>query len=157
MTSVAAQIRQLQQAPATELVERYRELFGGEPPTTRGPWLFRRIAWQLQADAHGGLSPRAQERFDALAADLPPVPPRDATKRHTGRVKGLRKKGDLVPGQVLERDYKGTQIRVAVLDDGVEYDGVKYTSLSAVARAVTGSASVNGRLFFGLTERKRGS
>ena len=57
-------------------------------------------------------------------------------------------------GTVLTRIYKGTEIRVVTLDDGFEYDGRVYGSLTAVAKAVT-VQHWNGRLFFGLTKRKR--
>ena len=60
------------------------------------------------------------------------------------------------PGTVLSREYHGREIRVVTLPDGFEWDGQHYGSLSAVARAVTGS-KWNGRLFFGLTTRKRKS
>jgi len=55
---------------------------------------------------------------------------------------------------VLTRRWKGTDVRVVAVDGGWECDGVVYRSLSAVARAVTGSRW-NGRLFFNLTERRR--
>ena len=55
---------------------------------------------------------------------------------------------------VLLRQYHGREIRVLTLDDGFEYDGQRFRSLSAVARSVTGQRW-NGLLFFGLTKRKR--
>ena len=59
-----------------------------------------------------------------------------------------------IAGTVLTRVYKGHEIRVVTLDDGFEYDGRVYGSLTAVAKAVTGQ-HWNGKLFFGLTKRKR--
>ena len=53
------------------------------------------------------------------------------------------------PGNWIERDYKGQTIRVLVIADGFEYEGERYRSLSAVAKAVTGS-HMNGFLFFRL-------
>ena len=58
------------------------------------------------------------------------------------------------PGTVITRIYRGRDLQLHVLDDGFELDGVHYRSLSEAARAVTGS-KWNGRLFWGLTERKR--
>ena len=58
------------------------------------------------------------------------------------------------PGTVLTRRYHGHEIRVVTLDDGFEWEGRHFRSLSAVASAVTG-AKWNGLLFFGLTQRKR--
>jgi len=59
------------------------------------------------------------------------------------------------PGSTLSRQYRGHEIRVLVLEDGFEYDGRHYASLSALAREVTGQRW-NGLLFFGLTKRDRG-
>ena len=53
---------------------------------------------------------------------------------------------------MLSRPYKGRDVMVLVLEKGYEYEGEVYRSLSAVAKAVTGS-HWNGKLFFGL---KRG-
>jgi len=61
-----------------------------------------------------------------------------------------------MPGTVLTREYRGRTIAVTVLDEGFECEGKVYRSLSAVARAVTGTRW-NGLLFFGLAgkgERK---
>ena len=58
------------------------------------------------------------------------------------------------PGTVLTRKYKGEVLHVKVRPDGFEYEGAVYTSLSAVARRITGS-HCNGYLFFRL-DRKGG-
>jgi hypothetical protein len=60
-----------------------------------------------------------------------------------------------VPATVLTREYRGKTVLVTVLDRGFEYEGVVYRSLSAVARAVTGS-HWNGYGFFGLAGGKDG-
>ena len=57
----------------------------------------------------------------------------------------------LAPGSLLTRNYKGRRLVVRVLNDGFEYEGTKFGSLTAIAKHVTGSAW-NGRLFFGLTK-----
>ena len=58
------------------------------------------------------------------------------------------------PGDVLSRCYKGQAITVRVLESGFEYEGRRFRSLSAIAKAVTG-AHWNGLLFFGLTSGRR--
>ena len=58
------------------------------------------------------------------------------------------------PGSTIVRDYRGQQLRLLVLGDGFELDGVHYGSLSEAARVVTGQRW-NGPLFWGLRERKR--
>ncbi len=69
-------------------------------------------------------------------------------------LKKNRRLDDPAPGTVLTRTWNGQEIRVLVRDDGYERDGELFRSLTAVARAVTGS-KWNGRLFFGLTKRKK--
>ena len=64
------------------------------------------------------------------------------------------KPGDQPVGTTLTRVWRGNEIRTTRVEGGWEYDGVMYRSLSAVAKAVTNS-HWNGRLFFGVTKRKR--
>ena len=54
-----------------------------------------------------------------------------------------------LPGTTLSRAYKGVDVRVKVLDEGFEYEGEAFKSLSAVAKAITGTHT-NGFLFFRL-------
>jgi hypothetical protein len=58
------------------------------------------------------------------------------------------------PGTVITRSYRGRELRLLVLDEGYELDGVHYGSLTEAARAVTGS-HWGGPLFWGLVQRKR--
>ena len=53
------------------------------------------------------------------------------------------------PGNVLRRLYKGRTLQVRILQDGFAYEGQIYPSLSAVAKAITGTHT-NGFLFFRL-------
>ena len=48
---------------------------------------------------------------------------------------------------MLHREYKGRQIRVLIVNNGFEYEGQLFKSLTAVANAITGS-HVTGFLFF---------
>ena len=56
------------------------------------------------------------------------------------------------PGNMVERQYKGQMIRVVVLQEGFEYEGQRYRSLSAIAKEVSGTHT-NGFLFFRLGRR----
>ena len=56
------------------------------------------------------------------------------------------------PGTILTRRYKGRTLQVEVLEHGFALEGKTYRSLSAVAKAVTGS-HCSGHFFFGLTEK----
>jgi len=61
----------------------------------------------------------------------------------------IKPSGELLPGMVLKREYKGRTVRVTVLADGFEWEGERYKSLTAVAKAVTGK-HWNGFHFFNL-------
>jgi hypothetical protein len=145
----------LRRMPVAELRQKYAEVFGEATNTKNRPWLIKRVAWRLQALAEGDLSERARRRAEELArdADLRLNPPKgDAAgvpdERPAPRTVPFKPDERLpVPGTVLTRRYKGEDLRVRVLTDGFEFDGQVYGSLSAVARAVTGS-HCNGYLFF---------
>ena len=111
-------------------------------------WLWRRIAWKIQEQRFGGLSGVARRRLDELIAELD-LP---LGRAHTVREK-IQRRGDPPIGTTLTRMWKGQEVRVTAVDGGWEHEGVVLRSLSAVAKAVTGS-HWNGRLFFGLTKRK---
>src|SRR5260370_39772923 len=77
------QLAELQRLTTPQLRARFAEVFGEHTPANNRAWLFKRIAWRLQALAEGGLSERARQRAAELAndADLrlnPPAPPRTA-------------------------------------------------------------------------------
>jgi len=118
-------------------------------------WLVKRIIWRMQALAEGDLSERARRRAAELAndADLRLIPPRSAHAKPAGPVSGAKLDGPdprlPVPGQTLRRLYKGRVLHVRILPKGFEFEGAVYQSLSAVAKAITGSHT-NGFLFFHL-------
>jgi hypothetical protein len=146
----------LEKLTTKQLRLRYAQLFGETTNANNRVWLLRRIAWRLQAQAEGGLSERAKKRALELAndADLrlsPPTPRRPRKARAepiVATVPGVDRRLP-VPGTLLCRPYKGKQVRVKVLDQGIEYEGRLFPSLSAVAKAITGSHT-NGYLFFRL-------
>lgn len=147
---LARQIALLQRLSVTQLQAKYAEAFGEPTRAYNRSWLVRRIAWRLQALAEGGLSERAKARAGELAndADLRVIPPRQSPEDDAPAVIPLKPDQRLpAPGTVLTRPYKGETLQVKVLPDGFEYAGREYRSLSAVAKAVTGS-HCNGYLFF---------
>lgn len=158
--NIAREVAALKRMTVKELRSRYVEVFGEATRSGNKDWLRKRIAWRMQANAEGGLTERARSRAEELAndADLrlrrPPDRPAPSPSSTTMRAKvdfGDRA-GALMPGTVLTRPYKGRTITVTVRDDGFEFEGEVYRSLSAVAKAVTGS-HWNGRYFFGLKGR----
>ena len=162
--NVAKEVAALQRMTVTQLREKYADTFGEATATGNRTWLVRRIAWRIQVLAEGDLSERAKARAAELArdADLRVIPPREATTPApaVGSLRTAppqREKGDgrlPPPGSILTRAYKGGTVQVKVLPHGFEYAGGVYQSLSAVAKAVTGS-HCNGFLFFQLNTGDR--
>ena len=153
MMNIATQIARLKHQTPQQLRDKYLEVFGDPTRSGNKANLIKRIAWRLQANKEGDLPQRARRRAAELArdADLRLNPPRvvDLQEDPDALATGSSS-GQLMPGTVLRRDYKGRTILVTVLEKGFEYEGEAFRSLSAVAKAVTGS-HWNGRLFFGLT------
>jgi hypothetical protein len=156
---LAAEMAALRHAPVAALRRRYAELFGEATRATNKVWLVRRIAWRLQALAEGDLSERARRRAAELAqdADLRLLPPRPVPEAvlNPMALPASRPADPRIPcpGSVLTRRYKGTVLQVRILDQGFEFEGRRFHSLSAVAKAITGS-HCNGLLFFHLTGRR---
>jgi hypothetical protein len=154
---IQAQIDALRRMTVRELRGRYREVFGEESRSNHKQFLFRRIAWRLQADAEGGLSERARQRALEIAndGDLRIRAPKGFdfdTAGHRCVQDKITPDADPrrpLPGTVLEREYKGQQIIVKVREDGFDYNGQHYRSLSAIAKEITGT-KWNGYLFFHL-------
>ena len=151
--TITNEIDELRAMTVPALVERYREVYGKEPRIRHREWLWKRVAWKVQEQRLGGLSKVAQKRLEELIAEID-LPIDERKRTVSGRLKAPRKPTDPAVGTCITRHWRGREIRVQVLDTGFECDGVVYGSLSAVARAVTGSRW-NGKLFFGLTGRKR--
>ncbi|MCK6486252.1 MAG: DUF2924 domain-containing protein [Phycisphaerae bacterium] len=158
--NIAKEVAALEQMTVGQLQDRYAETFGEPVRSRHRQYLIRRIAWRLQANAEGGLTERALCRAEELAddADVRLTPPRWATigdverPGMTTKVVRVRATADpRVPrtGSQITRKYRGKTITVTVLDDGFEYLGERYRSLSAVAKAITGS-HMNGFRFFAL-------
>lgn len=157
--NIRKEVAALERLAISKLRERYAEVFGEPTNGNSKPWLIRRIAWRLQERAYGALSERARRRAEELAddADLRTMPPRErdgAAVRLSVRVTEPPAPAPLdrrlpLPGTVIQRNYKSRVLHVKVLADGFEFDGERYGSLSAVAKAATGS-HCNGFAFFGL-------
>ena len=148
--SITAQIAEIQSLGIPELRGRWRTLFGTEPPGYSKEHMCRRLAYRVQELAHGGLP-------DATRATLRAVAERDGACTPGARL--VRRKandGAPVPGTRLVREWHGERHEVTVVVNGFEYRGRLFRSLSAVAREITGSRW-NGRLYFGLRDRKKGS
>ena len=122
----------------------WRDLFGSEPPPFNRRYLEGRLAYRLQELIYGGLKPETVRRLEKLGEQL------DGSK-------GKRRRGGrerrLIAGTRLVREYQGVEHVVTVTADGFEWEGRPYRSLSAIARAISGTRW-NGPLFFGLRNRQ---
>ena len=163
--SVLIEIEKLRRASLAVLRQKYREVFEEETQCRHRGHLFRRIAWRLQALLEGDLPQRARQRASQIArdADLRTVAPRDFFSVGSARVEttpadptGPPQDHRLpLPGTLLTRQWKGRSILVEVLAKGFRYENRPYSSLSAIAGAITGTRW-NGLAFFGLTRPSGG-
>ncbi len=142
--SVTARLVALQAAPIAELKEQWRSLFGKEPPPFSRTYIQSRLAYRIQELAYGGLKPEIVARLEALGEQL-----------DGGNIVLRRIRHDAKPiaGTRLIREWKGVEHHVTVQADGYEWQGRPYKSLSAVARAITGTRW-NGLVFFGVKNQR---
>ena len=161
--NVTKEVAALKRLTMQDLRAKYAEVFGEATPSGNRAWLVKRVIWRLQALAEGDLSERARQRAAELADDaelrvISPRPPRQPkpsvtpTPTAAAPAAPRSRAGGPMPGAVLTRSYKGERLEVRVLAAGFEFEGTVYRSLSAVAKAITGT-HWNGRLFFGLTRQ----
>jgi hypothetical protein len=163
--SVWIEVEKLRRASLAALRQKYEEVFQEETRCRHRQHLFRRIAWRLQVLAEGDLTQRARQRAHQIArdADLRTVAPRDffgvgSTQVQTAPGDRAGRPHDSrlpLPGTLLTRQWKGRSILVEVLAKGFRYENRPYSSLSAIAVAVTGTRW-NGLAFFGLTRASGG-
>ncbi len=107
--------------------------------------LARLLAYRLQVDRLGGLSKKASSYLKTLQTEV--------RAGRTPDIPYLEQK-QLKPGSHLVREHAGVLHRVMVLEGGYAWDGKTFPSLSAVARAITGT-NWSGNRFFGLKDKAR--
>lgn len=156
--NITKELATLQKLGMNDLRARYAKVFGETTRAGNREFLTKRILWRMQSKAEGTLSERALRRAEELADEAylrTTIPKMRAAIGREVVLDAPRNSGLPMPGAAITRQYKGRTIRVTVLPEGFEYDGEVYTSLSAVAKAVTGS-HWNGNLFFGITQKRTG-
>jgi|SRR5882672_10318995 len=133
--AIEAEVDRIRSLGIAALRQRWRLMFGGSPPTGLTKDLIRRmIAYRIQEEAFGGLDRETIKLLDRLARGEKPST--ELNRR-------------LKPGTVLIREYQGERHTVTVVPGGFLWQDTTYTSLSTIARAITGTAW-NGPRFFGL-------
>ncbi len=142
--TVLARLAALKTTRTTDLKQQWRALFGTEPPPYNRRFLESRLAYRIQELAYGGLKPETIERLEAIAEDLDGGDPERRRRPAKDRP---------ISGTRLIREWQGVEHCVTVRDEDFEYQGRPYKSLSAVARAITGTRW-NGLVFFGLKNQR---
>ncbi len=137
-------IAALEQREIRELRMEWRQLYRAEPPRRLSrDLILRAIAYRIQEGTHGGLGLATKRRLNALAEELEA---KGAAHFDAAIV--------LKPGTKLVREWHGRSHTVMVTEDGFEFDGQRYRSLTRVARLITG-VHWSGPVFFGLKQRPR--
>jgi len=142
MAPLKDQLAGLATMPPAQLRAEWRRVYRTAPPSLSTDLLARGIAYRLQEKRYGALSPKAA---------------RDLVRHATGPVEtgtAVRPEISLRAGTRLVRSWRGITYTVAVVEDGFVFDGERHTSLTGIARQITGAAW-SGPRFFGLTKLGR--
>ena len=150
--NIAKEVAAMGRMTTKQLQDKHIEVFGERTRSSHKQYLIKRIAWRMQANAHGDLSERARKRAEELAndSDLRTTPPKVKPVDQPAVTTPVAFDHDSrlpMPGAILRRQYKDREIVVRLLPKGFEFEGEVYRSLSAVAKAVTGK-HWNGYHFF---------
>jgi len=138
---MARRLEALCELSPDELRKEWRRLYRSQPPRLSRDLLVRALAYRIQALRYGGLSKATRRKLTSLE-DSGEKSAKDPAQR-------------LRAGTRLIREWNGRTYSVMVEENGFNYAGRNYRSLSAIARAITG-ARWSGPRFFGLA-KKRGA
>ncbi len=126
--------------PRPDLVERWQALYRSDPPKgISRPLLVRAVAYEMQVKRYGGLKPATCRRLRKIAHGLA-----------VGHEVNVLAPPKLKPGARLVREWNGSTHVVEAVEGGFTWNGERHSSLSAIARAITG-VRWSGPRFFGLT------
>ena len=140
-SQVSDRLAVLAELSLADLRLEWRRLFRADPPRLSRDIMMRAVAYRLQEFAHGGASKVTQRRLMTLAAEF-----------ETGGTIAPPPGPKIKPGSRLVREWHGRTHTVCVTQDGFEFQGKSYRSLTKIARDITG-AQWSGPRFFGLTKR----
>ena len=127
---------------AQQLRDEWRRLYRGQPPRLSRDLLIRSIAYRMQELAYGGLSKATQRTLATMTKEL-------EANGNASVAPDLRVRS----GARLVREWRGRTHTVVVTDDGFEYAGKRYASLTKIAHEITG-AHWSGPRFFGLHRKQ---
>jgi hypothetical protein len=141
--AIESEINRFRSLALEELRGEWRRLYASEPPQISRDLLVLGLGYRLQEIDQGGLGKATRRKLKTIAKDL----------RKTGRV-GPTPSLTLKPGARLVREWRGRTHTIAVTEDGFEYAGTSYPSLTKIAKKITG-AHWSGPRFFGLLSPDR--
>jgi hypothetical protein len=136
---VASRLQALEQMDYAALRFEWRRLYRADPPKrVARDLLMLGVGWKIQEQAYGGLGTATRRRLANLVTTI----------ERGGNIARDRI-ARLKPGAKLVRDWRGGTHTVTVVDDGFEWRGRRWRSLSMIAREITG-VRWSGPRFFGL-------
>ena len=138
---LSQRIAVLNELTAQRLRDEWRRLYRGQPPRLSRDLLIRTIAYRMQELVYGGLSKATQRKLDALIKEL----------KGKGSI-AITPDTSVKSGTRLVREWRGKTHTVVVMEDGFEYAGKIFPSLTKIAHAITG-AHWSGPRFFGLIRK----
>ena len=141
MTGLEKQLAELMTMRPTQLRSLWRDTYRSPAPDVSPDLLRRGTAHRLQERMHGKLPNATKREIDRLRKRV----------ERTGKA-GHMHTISLKTGTRLVRSWNGKSYHVLVCDDGFEFEGRHYDSLSHIAREITG-AHWSGPRFFGLKKR----
>src|SRR5580704_13432474 len=142
-SSIAQRLSSLASLNRAELCELWQQLFNSAPnPKIRRPAIIRFLAYRIQEQAYGSLSAASERRLRQL----------DGAVAGNSNLK-ISSDREIHPGTRLIREWQNHVHLVNVETKGYEYRGVRYRSLSEIARLITGTRW-SGPLFFGLKSKE---
>jgi hypothetical protein len=136
--AIEGEINRLRSLGLEDLRREWRRLYHSDAPRISRDLLVLALAYRIQEIEHGGLGKSTRRKLQTIAKAL----------RTTGRV-GPTPSLSLKPGARLVREWHGRTHTVTVTEDGFEYAGTSYLSLTKIAKKITG-AHWSGPRFFGL-------
>jgi hypothetical protein len=140
--ALGAVLAELENRSTPELQAEWRRLYRTDPPARLSrDLLLRGVAHRMQEREHGGLRIGLKRCLDRLAVEFDAKGPAEFGPAAV-----------LKPGTRLVREWHGRAHAVIVLDDGFEYDGQQYRSLTRIATLITGTRW-SGPVFFGLRKQ----
>ncbi len=137
---VLARLAELKAMTLPQLKKEWEKLFNSAPPNNSRPFLEQRLGYRIQELAFGGLTKPMKRVLDALADEV------EGKKVRKSMIADPR---NPVIGTRLVRQWQGAEHTVVVAKGGFDWQGRHFKSLSAIAKAITGT-NWNGYRFFGL-------